>query len=124
MFLRTVTAPILCPCLRESCRPAIPVRSRGPATWLSQPGQQDQMNIEVYPTITSNYVNIRIGNTPFFKKKILVSLIDVNGNKHEETILAETTHQKFTFTNHLPGGVYYIFIQSGELSIVKPIVIQ
>jgi photosystem II stability/assembly factor-like uncharacterized protein len=91
-------------------------------TAVDQP--PSQIDISVYPIITSDFVNIEILNQQIFKKKILVSLLDVNGNKQDETLLTLTTHQKFEFRNQLPGGLYYIVIQSGELSIVRPIVIQ
>ena len=93
-------------------------------TDVKNPMGTDLSGISIYPTITSNFVNIEIGDNEILKSKVLISLVNVNGNKIDETNLTPVAYQKFKFRNDLPGGVYYIVIRSGESSSVKPIVVQ
>ena len=69
-------------------------------------------NVVIYPNPTNDVVQVRLKSL-FFKEKLLIQLLNQNGNIMLERVVTETSIENLKFDlNGLPEGMYFIKIKS------------
>jgi len=93
-------------------------------TAIHEPSSSVLNSIKIYPTITSDYINIEIEDPETLTWPIRASLINSNGEIMGKRSFSKSGKQKFEFNDHLPVGLYFVRIESGEKLIARPIILQ